>query len=252
MSEKKIALVDIDNCFVSNETSELNQELIKLLKDGKYSEIWFFSGRNGNDSWQHVLKRGFPHKNWKDQLIASILTACQTMKLNITGVSLPYDHVYECGAGKGYKQYKLADLEAKMLSSSTLPSVSMLSLITQTTSDTDEDMCLQLALRDDTSKVGQATYLLNHLFESYPEGFEVDYFDDKKENLDSVANTVAKNFSKVIIHTHHVDFTHGVLVNNQPAAKPNNSSSSSSPRLDLGAPAPDQSAVAQRKSVLRA
>jgi hypothetical protein len=42
---KKIALVDIDGCFVKSDLN-FNDELIKRLKEGGYTEIVFFTQRS--------------------------------------------------------------------------------------------------------------------------------------------------------------------------------------------------------------
>jgi hypothetical protein len=205
MFTTNVALIDIDNCFVSNDTSEINLELIQHLKSKRYHKIWFFSGRNGNDSWQHVLKRGKPHPDWKNQLICNLLKQCQEQGIHIDGVSLPYDHVFKCEPGQGYKTYRLAELESK-LDKAKGDAGELMSAIQNTTAKTDEEMCLQLALSGDYSKEGQARYLLAS-FDTHT--MTIDYFDDKKDNLEAVTNIVAKHFPFSCVNSFHVDFTQG-------------------------------------------
>lgn len=218
--EKKVInfVLDIDCCFVDNETGEYNQELIdnviksiKLFQaNGHKCQIFFASGRTSTETMHHV----FHNKNgdisqedkakYKRQLVRNVLEKMRG-SLQTAGiadvevkVSLPYDHVLNfsqiINPGEGYTVSGFAAAEAsieKLLNKEEIVSYAEVQQVLYGMTTTDDRVMSYLSgdiegVAADFEKKGQFKFL----------GFDpkrdvVFYFDDKSENLENVGRVAA-------------------------------------------------------------
>ena len=206
----KVALVDADNCLVSNETGGMNQNLINYLLKGKFDHIWIFSGRNGLDTWRHVLKMGKPIPAWKTQLLINMKNILESKGLILSGMSLPYDHVFQHKCGDGYRICKLEQLESMLRLLDPFDKSKALKMIKNVTAEMDEEMQMQLAISGDMSKKGQVKYFADNVLNKLnSEDIEISLFDDLKENLQTVSTYIKEECPKISIRTFNVDFEKG-------------------------------------------
>ena len=204
----KIALVDIDETLVRNSDSAINEELIARLRDGGYDQVWLFTGRLVSEVHRHVMRMGQqpPPQGWQDQLTVNLVRRLEEAGIRVAGVSTPADHGRPClesyetntdktaphQPGEGWKSTGLLAYEEELLLNSRKDEAEKRNVggIAQRHSDTGERITQQLAYDEDMEKAGQVKHLLSNVVWPVRERLDIDFFDDKPENLDAVASAV--------------------------------------------------------------
>jgi len=225
---KKIALVDIDNCLISNKTSDYNEELIKHLLQQKFNGIYLVTGRTSSDIHLHVLQGGNPSGDWQGQLLTKIPDNLKKLDLQINGITTPHDVVRQNPDGSIIENNgvhvaltdescKYLQLEKKLLSLQK-NDISNIVKVSREERFDESDIVTHLVIKNDTEKRGQILNLLDNLeLRVEEEDCEFEIFDDKRENLESIARVLKdKGFKSV--KSRHVDFSEGRQVSHVAAA----------------------------------
>lgn len=189
--KQKIALVDIDQCLISNRDSEYNENLLGFLEEGKYDQIWLISGRTTQDLIMHVLKdKPEQDQTWKMQLLINIeKQLTQRFSVKFRGISTPHDHVLQTTPGTGREKYKALEQQLNNINNHVEFRANNESRFIE-----DENIVMQLVLSDDTEKKGQTQHLLNYIATTQElQNTEIDFFDDKDNNLKNVMDTLKFN-----------------------------------------------------------
>ncbi len=245
---KKIAFIDVDMTLVDNTTSAFNEGLLKFLADGEFDEVYLVTGRNANDLWQHVLQLGNKPEHWRDQLLCNIVDKLKQLKINVAGVSMPYDHYLAAQPGKGKFIIKQAgdaaeqfyfsfEQEIEHLDDAKINRLVIANKFLERTGGycyvedpfepvPNQELSLALptylAMIGDTEKKGQFEFLLQRIAANGVELADIDlyFFDDKVENISTAKTIFSKCPNLHSSHTILVDKIHGFEVPENKATSP--------------------------------
>jgi len=198
----KIAFIDIDDTLIeSTGDCHYNNTLIEFIANANFDAVYLVTGRNPGDLSRFVIKNPLA---WKQQLIPTLIEHLKTKNIAINGVSLPFDlylnqsefkenpKLYAKSAGETYRLlYESFEKQALKFGFDSVKfaqtdAYRMMQPLT-------DEMQMWLAMNNDFEKKGQFGFLMQTVLKDYsalkPEAFEVYFWDDKPENLQS-AKTV--------------------------------------------------------------
>jgi hypothetical protein len=199
--------------------------------------VYLVTGRNANDLWQHVLQLGKKPDHWRDQLLCNIVEKLKQLKINVAGVSTPYDHYLAAQPGGGKfiinragdvaeQFYFSFEREIEHLHDTNINSLVIANKFLEITGgycyveDPFEPIANQelslalptyLAMIGDTEKKGQFEFLLQRIVASGAQFADIDlyFFDDKVENISTAKTLFAACPYLHSSHTILVDKIHG-------------------------------------------
>ncbi|MDF1678827.1 MAG: hypothetical protein P1U32_09060 [Legionellaceae bacterium] len=224
---RRVAFIDVDMTLVDNQASSYNDALIEHLATAGFDAFYLVTGRNVNDFWQHVLQMGNKPHNWRLQLLGQIKTHLEQCHVNISAISMPYDHYLIkqndepfgiVQAGDSAESFYLAfercisdyrdeaidnQLLHKVFREMTLGDIYAESPYSDTKQSLADALPMYLAMTGDTDKEGQLGCLLERVARENDEPLEVIFFDDKPENLEA-ARRIFKNDTRISSYTAHL------------------------------------------------
>ncbi len=227
----RIAFIDVDMTLVDNQTSSYNDTLIEHLATAGFDAFYLVTGRNVNDFWQHVLQMGNKPHNWRFQLLGEIQKYLEQCHVNISAISMPYDHylmkqsdepfdIVQAGdsAAKFYLVFERYisnyrdeaidnQLLHKIFREITLGDVYAESPGSAANQSLADALPMYLAMTGDTDKKGQLECLLERVAKENDGPFEITFFDDKPENLEA-AQRVFEDDSRISSYTPHLVDSH--------------------------------------------
>jgi len=193
----RVAFVDIDECLV-DEYGNYNDNLITRLQ--YYEEVWLMTGRTSTEMLSWKL-----NANYKNRLICNVIAKLKERGINVSGISLPYDHVHKIKPGNGYANSRLKKAEQEINNDTEDKFIPALRQCL------DQDVSLNLTMAEDTTKSGQSLHLFNHLTfnpltNKHDKKINVTFFDDKLENLESVKQALHPNCTKFTSEQINISF----------------------------------------------
>lgn len=167
-----VAFVDIDDCLISNKTSQYNTALIERLKT--YDRVYLVTGRTIGDIRQHVMQKGNPHEGWKDQLLMNVPGILEKRGLKIAGIATPHDQFADIEtAGHRISTLEFAEHTPEQLSGAKAAYVAAEKQLNDSSGEPlvefsrlsvrDDYVPMQLAFEGDTEKRGQLTHLVKNI-----------------------------------------------------------------------------------------
>lgn len=213
--QPRVALVDVDMTLINNKNSKYNEALIEHLKH--YDAVYLITGRNLNDTWQHVLQLGSPPPKWQNQLLFNIKEHLLQQGVKLKAVSTPYDHYLKQTDKAAYPHHIQVAGQAceafyfdfeKRVANKAKPQQTDLTRAFDAvngaklypdglgeTTKLDEAMPSYLAVQRDTEKKGQVEFLLQKFaYDGFAaENTQVHVFDDKAENLAKIQTVLQQN-----------------------------------------------------------